>query len=91
MPKKPIKLGIKLCCLCDSNTGYCVVFRVNCGSNREQRVNLYLGYKVVMSLMGNYLHKYHHVYADNYFTSVHLADALLQALHLPVGHMSHQK
>ena len=29
--------------------------------------------------MRNYLQKYHHVYADNYFTSVHLADALLQA------------
>ena len=42
-------------------------------------MNLDLGYKVVMSLMKNYLQKYHHVYADNYFTSVHLADALLQA------------
>ena len=77
--KKPIKWGIKLWCLCDSNTGYCVAFRVYCGSDREQGVNLDLGYKVVMSLMRDYLQKYHHVYADNYFTSVHLANALLQA------------
>ena len=79
MPKKPIKWGIKLWCLCDSNTGYCVAFNVYCGSDREQGVNLDLGYKVVMRLMRDYLQKYHHVYADNYFTSVHLADALLQA------------
>ena len=32
-----------------------------------------------MRLMRDYLQKYYHVYADNYFTSVHLADALLQA------------
>ena len=42
-------------CLCDSNTGYCVGFSVYCGSDREQGVNLYIGYKVVMSLMRDYL------------------------------------
>ena len=45
MPKKPIKWGIKLWCLCDSNTGYSVAFNVHCGSDREQDVNLDLGYK----------------------------------------------
>ena len=44
-----------------------------------QAVNLDLGYKVVMRLMRNYRHRHHHVYADNFFTSVHLAEALLQA------------
>ena len=42
-------------------------------------VNLDLGYKVVMRLMCNYLQRHHHVYADNFFRSVHLAEALLQA------------
>ena len=79
MPKKPVKWGIKLWCLCDANTGYCIAFNVYTGRNEDQAVNLDLGYKVVMRLMRNYLHRYHHVYADNFFTSVHLADALLQA------------
>ena len=37
-----------------------------------------LGYRVVMGLMQPYLGKYHHIFADNYFTSVHLAEALLR-------------
>ena len=40
MPNKLIKLGIKLWCLCDSNTGYCVAFSVYCGTDQEQGVNL---------------------------------------------------
>ena len=47
MPKKPIKWGIKLWCLYDSNTGYCVAFNVYCGSDREQGVNLDLGYQAL--------------------------------------------
>ena len=43
------------------------------------RKNLDLGYRVVMRLMRPYLHKYHHLYADNFFTSVHLAVDMLQA------------
>ena len=67
-------------CLCDSDTGYCVAFSVYCGSNRNnQQANLDLGFRVVMGLMPNYMNKNHHVYADNFFTSVHLAEALLQA------------
>ena len=80
MPKKPVKWGLKLWCLCDSDTGYCVAFNVYIGSNRDnQQANLDLGYRVVMGLMPNYLNKHHHVFADNFFTSVHLAEALLQA------------
>ena len=79
MPKKPVKWGIKMWCLCDANTGYCIAFNVYTGRNEGQAVNLDLGYKVVMRLMCNYLQRHHHVYADNFFTSVHLAEALLQA------------
>ena len=79
MPKKPVKWGIKLWCLCDANTGYCIAFNVYTGSNEDRAVNLDIGYRVAMHLTRNYLHRYNHVYADNFFTSVHLADALLQA------------
>ena len=68
-----------LWCLCESDAGYCVAFNVYCGSNRDnQQTNLDLGYRVVMGLMANYLNKHHHVFADNFFTSVYLAEALLQ-------------
>lgn len=41
--------------------------------------DLDLGYKVVMMLMKKFLLRHHHLYADNYFTSVRLADDLRQA------------
>ena len=79
LPKKPIKWGIKLWCLCDSRTGYCVAFIVYTGAAGNGDVTLDLAYKVVMKLMTKYMLRHHHVYADNYFTSVHLAEDLLQA------------
>ena len=79
MPKKAVKWGIKLWCLCDANTGYCIAFNVYMGCNEDQAVNLDLGYKVVMRLMCNYLQHHYHVCTDNFFTSIHLAEAILQA------------
>ena len=43
----------------------------------EETFNLDLEYRVVMQLMHRRLLRYHHVYADNYFTTVHLAEDLL--------------
>ena len=69
---------MKTWCLCDANTGYCVAFSVYTGASRSQEApTVDLGYKVVMELMQNYQMQNHHVYADNYFTSVHLAEDLL--------------
>ena len=80
MPKKPVKWGIKLWCLCDSTTGFCANFSVYCGrDDDDQDASLDLGCKVVMRLMRDRLQRYHHVYADNFFTSVHLAEALLRS------------
>ena len=80
MPKKPVKWGIKLWCHCDSTTGFCAKFSVYCGrDDDDQDASLDLGYKVVMRLMRDRLQRHHHVYADNYFTSVHLAEALLRS------------
>ena len=80
MPKKPVKWGIKLWCLCDANTGYCVAFRVYTGTEVDApHLNLDLGYRVTMDLMDSHLQRHHHLFADNFFTSVHLANDLLQA------------
>jgi len=36
MPKKPVSWGIKLWCLCDSTTGYCLNFSVYTGGDMNQ-------------------------------------------------------
>ena len=74
-----VKWGIKLWCLCEAHTGYCLAFTVHTGAAAEDDANMDLGYRVVMKLMRRHLLSYHHLYADNYFTSVHLAVDLLQA------------
>ena len=78
MPKKPVKWGIKLWCLCEATSGYCLAFTVYTGAETGvEAVTHDLGYRVVMKLMESYLHENRHVYADNYFTSVSLAKDLL--------------
>ena len=78
MPKKPVKWGIKLWCLCEATSGYCLAFTVYTGVEAGvDAVTHDLGYRVVMKLKENYLHQNRHVYADNYFTSVSLAKDLL--------------
>ena len=72
MPKKPVMWGIKLWCLCDSTTGFCAAFSVYCSRDDDQDASFDLGYEVVMRLMRDRLQRHHHVYADNFFTSVHL-------------------
>ena len=72
---KPVKWMMKMWCLCDANIGYCITFRVCTG--REENADMDLGYRVIMGLMQPYLGKNHHIFADNYFTSVHLSEALI--------------
>ncbi|KAK2176978.1 hypothetical protein NP493_627g01014 [Ridgeia piscesae] len=69
MPLKPAKWGMKLWCLCDAESGYCSAFSVYTGATVGNG-DLDLGYRVVMGLMKKYLLSNHHVYADNFFTSV---------------------
>lgn len=77
--KKHHKWGIKLWVLCDSITRYCVSFYCYKGAQRTQEndriVETGLGSTVVMTLlqMANCLGKGHHMYLDNFFTSISLA------------------
>ena len=79
MQKKPVKWWIKPWCLCDSATGYCVGLSVYTGAPNDDNNGIDLGYRIVMQLMCDYLSSNRCVFADNYFTSVHLAKDLLQA------------
>ncbi|XP_064646143.1 piggyBac transposable element-derived protein 4-like [Lineus longissimus] len=81
MPKKPIKWGMKIWCLCDSKTGYCLAFSVYTGAgDNDDAVRIFgLGYAVVMRLMHDYLLSNHKLFADNFFSSVTLAEDLSQA------------
>jgi hypothetical protein len=78
MQKKPIKWGIKIWCLCDPHTGYCLTLDVytGAGDNDDDIKTFGLGYTVVMRLMQQYLLSYHKLYADSYFSSVTLAEDL---------------
>lgn len=75
MPKKTVKWGIKIWCLCDSMTGYCLAFNIYIGKNNVDGRGL--AHRVVMNLMRDYLGKFHHVYADNFFSSIPLVTDLL--------------
>ena len=63
MPKKPTKWGIKLWCLCDSVTGYCLKFDVYRGAS-DAKDDMSLSYRTIMSLMQPYLLSYHHLFAE---------------------------
>ena len=74
MPMKPTKRGIKVWALGDSHNGYFYNLQVYTGkeSSREHG----LGARVVKDLTIPLKDKYHHVYFDNYFTSVKLLEDL---------------
>ena len=81
MPKKPTKWGIQLWFLCDSISGYCLTFRVytGCTTNTDLIREFGLAYTVVMELMQHYLMRHHHLYADNFFSSLPLVEDLYAA------------
>lgn len=69
------KFGIKLYKLC-TNGGYTYNLRVYCGKDSEGEGNATSN--VVMSLMSGLLDNERTLYTDNYYTSVSLANQLLQ-------------
>ena len=68
MPMKPIKRGIKVWVLGDSTNGYFSRFQVYTGRQENREVGL--GAHVVKTLTKDLKNNYHHVYFDNFFTSV---------------------
>ena len=70
MPKKPIKRGIKVWVLGDSNNGYFSRFEVYSGKGEERVVGL--GAHVEKNLTKELKNRNHHVFFDNFFTSYQL-------------------
>ena len=71
---KPIKRGIKVWVLGDSTNGYFSRFQVYTG--RQENCEVGLGAHMVKTLTRDLNHKNHHVYFDNFFTSVQLLEQL---------------
>ncbi|XP_068237096.1 piggyBac transposable element-derived protein 4-like [Palaemon carinicauda] len=68
-PKKPTKYGIKFYFLCESKSGYVLSFDIYRGLYSCLR-------DTIFKLMGQHLDKGYHVYMDNYYNSVPLAEEL---------------
>ena len=78
MPAKPTKYGIKVWMAADSENGYINNIAIYQGS--EEGKDGYVhgqGYDAVMSMARPFLNKNHHLFFDNYFSSVRLFDHLL--------------
>ena len=72
MPMKPIKWGIKLWVLCDARTGYCLALYVYTGHDDHLAEGMGLTYNIVIKLSSSYLLRNHHLYADNFYSSLGL-------------------
>ena len=70
-PAKPDKYGVKIYFLCEAVTGYVFSFSVYRGVHQTL-------HEIVFSLMGGLLGQGYHVYMDNYYNSVGLAQNLYE-------------
>ena len=71
MPKKPVKRGFKVWVRADSTNGYISELEIYVGK-KGNKTEHGLGRKVVESLTEKLAGKHHHVYFDNYFSSIPL-------------------
>ena len=74
---KPTKRGIKVWECADSANGYVVDLSVKTGKERDANAEQGLGYRVVHKLTRPLVGKNHHVFVDNCFSSIPLAENLL--------------
>ena len=77
VPLKPVRRGFKVWVRADSTNGYISDFSVYTG--KEGEVERDLGAKVVKKLVQPLSGGYYHVFFDNYFSSVHLFEELLES------------
>ena len=72
---KPNPWGIKVWCVADPTTGYMLHFDPYLGKVNEP-MPFGLGHHVILRMSSQFLDKGHHLYFDNYFSSVQLAEDL---------------
>lgn len=75
MLNKPDKFGVKFWILAELNSKYCLNLKPYLGKDEERVTSL--GTHVVMTLMEPYFGRGYNVTTDNFFTSVELAQTLL--------------
>ena len=75
MPLKPTKRGIKVWVAADSTNGYFSRFEVYTGK-KNNTTEHGPGARVVKTLTSDLKGKYHHIYFDNYFTTLKLLEDL---------------
>lgn len=78
MPMKPTKWGVKCWAIADSSNGYMLDCQIYLGKKEIRNNNMLLGEQVVVNLTEPYFEHYHHVFFDNFFTSVQLMKTLLE-------------
>ena len=79
MPAKPTKYGIKVWMASDSSNSNVFNYNVylHVGKEANQLPRIYsLGYNVVTKMVRPFMNKNHHVYFDNFFTSVKFLEHL---------------
>ena len=72
VPQKPIKRGYKMWCLCDSTNGYLYNMALNTGATESTKEGS-LSSRVVQNQIQPLYGANHHIYMDNYFSSIVLA------------------
>lgn len=77
LPSKPCKWGIKAWAIADSESYYLLDFNVYTGKDAAGD-NAPLSTRVVTKLVEPFYKKKHHVYFDNFFTSIDLLEILLR-------------
>ena len=88
LPSKPTKYGLKVWALCDADTYYMCRFCVYTGKRNDLPITaagVPQGEAVVHHLVEPYLHLWHTVYMDNWFTSVALYEYLFARQTLACG------
>ena len=78
LPLKPVKRGIKVWMCADASNGFVCNMQVYTGKKDGGVTEHGLGYRVVRDLTRPFVNKNHHVFADNFFTSIPLACDLLR-------------
>ena len=77
MPLKPIKRGYKMWCLCDSTNGFMYNMSLYTGAGDSSNEDS-LSSWVVQHLVEPLYHANHHIYMENYFSSIALATKLAE-------------
>ncbi|XP_013407355.1 piggyBac transposable element-derived protein 4-like [Lingula anatina] len=77
IPAKPCKWGIKSWAVTDAETFYLLDLNIYTGKHDDTTSQLPVSTRVVLELVEAYYNKHHHVYFDNYFTSMPLLETLL--------------